>query len=91
VGLATGVLALVMVVLVFYWRFFTDAPLVGYTIIVTTFLFIGSIQLLAFGVMGEYVGRIYDEVKGRPYVVKEASCDENLKSPYDNAMRPSLK
>jgi polyisoprenyl-phosphate glycosyltransferase len=91
VGLATGVLALVMVVLVFYWRFFTDAPLVGYAIIVTTFLFIGSIQLLAFGVMGEYVGRIYDEVKGRPYVVKEASCDENLKSPYDNAMRPSLK
>ncbi|HMF49705.1 MAG TPA: glycosyltransferase family 2 protein [Candidatus Saccharimonadales bacterium] len=76
-GLATGALALVMVALVFYWRFFTDAPLVGYATIVAAFLFIGSVQLLSFGVMGEYIGRIYEEVKGRPhYIVKEASPDE---------------
>jgi len=77
IGLATGLLALMMVVLVFYWRFFTDAPLVGYTLIIAAFLFISSVQLLTIGIMGEYVGRIYDEVKGRPhYVVKEASPTE---------------
>jgi dolichol-phosphate mannosyltransferase len=80
VGLASGVLALIMVILVLYWRFFTSAPLVGYAIIVTTFLFIGSIQLLTIGIMGEYIGRIYDEVKKRPhYIIKEASYE--LKAP----------
>jgi dolichol-phosphate mannosyltransferase len=78
VGLAAGLLALVMVVLVLYWRFFTDAPLVGYTAIIAALLFIGSVQLLTVGIMGEYIGRIYDEVKGRPhFVVKEANL-ENL-------------
>ena len=76
-GMFTGLLSLVMVVPVFYWRFLTNAPLVGYAAIVTAFLFIGSVQLLTVGIMGEYVGRIYDEVKGRPhYVVKEASPTE---------------
>lgn len=74
VGLASGALAFIMVLLVLYWRFFTNAPLVGYAIIVTTFLFIGSVQLLTIGIMGEYIGRIYDEVKKRPhYIVKESS------------------
>jgi glycosyltransferase involved in cell wall biosynthesis len=43
-------------------------------------LFIGSIQLLTIGIMGEYIGRIYDEVKKRPhYIIKEASYE--LKAP----------
>ncbi|MGE0680114.1 MAG: glycosyltransferase family 2 protein [Candidatus Binatia bacterium] len=73
-GFATGVLAFAMVALVLYWRFVTDAPFVGYATLVTAVLFLGSVQLLAFGILGEYVGRIYDEVRGRPhYVVKETS------------------
>jgi dolichol-phosphate mannosyltransferase len=76
-GLVSGLLALLMVAMVFYWRFFTDAPLTGYTAIIISFLFIGSVQLLTVGMVGEYIGRIYDEVKGRPhYVVKEASPAE---------------
>ena len=76
-GLTSGVLALVMVVLVFYWRFFTNSPLVGSFGIIASFLLIGSVQLMTIGIMGEYIGRIYDEVKGRPhYVVKEVSPEE---------------
>jgi glycosyltransferase involved in cell wall biosynthesis len=76
-GLGMGVFALAMVVLVMYWRFFTNAPLTGYTIIITTFLLICSVQLIIFGIMGEYIARIYDEVKARPqYVVKEVGPDE---------------
>jgi len=76
-GFTSGVLALVMVALVFYWRFFMNSPLVGSFSIITAFLLIGSVQLMTIGIMGEYIGRIYDEVKGRPhYVVKEVSPEE---------------
>lgn len=43
----------------------------GFTTLVTLVLFLGGVQLIGIGVLGEYLGRIYDEVKGRPlYVVR---------------------
>ena len=43
----------------------------GYASLMTVVLFGFAIQMMAFGVLGEYVGRLYQEVKGRPiYVVR---------------------
>lgn len=47
-------------------------PVSGYPTIMTVMLFLGSIQLIAIGILGEYIGRIYNEVKKRPvYMINE--------------------
>ena len=44
---------------------------IGFTTLITVMLFLGGIQLIAVGLLGEYLARIYDEVKQRPlYIVK---------------------
>lgn len=51
----------------------------GWATIVTTITFFGGLQLFALGVVGEYIGRIFDEVKHRPHYIidEEASFDSN--------------
>ena len=62
------------------WRLFgfrlfglTAADLPGWTGFVLLLILFGSVQLLLLGVLGEYVGRIYEETKGRPRWVVEAA------------------
>ena len=53
-------------------RIFTDTWVLGWTAMMITVLFIGGVQLICVGILGEYIGRIYNEVKNRPlYVVEE--------------------
>lgn len=53
-------------------RLFGGTPIEGWTSTVVIVLFLGGVQLLSLGVIGEYVGRIFEEVKQRPhYVVRE--------------------
>lgn len=44
-------------------------PVQGWSSIMVTILFIGGIQLITIGILGEYIGRIYDEVKKRPLFI----------------------
>lgn len=70
-GLLSAGIAFVAIPIVLGLRL-TDSYLPGFGTITILILLIGGIQLIALGVIGEYVGRIYDEVKHRPlYIVRE--------------------
>jgi dolichol-phosphate mannosyltransferase len=50
----------------------------GFTTLVTVVLFLGGVQLLSTGLLGEYLARIYDEVKARPlFIVRRRFPDRS--------------
>ena len=55
-------------------RLFTAKTVEGWTSLLVSILIVGGIQLLCLGLIGEYLGKLYLEAKGRPgYIVKESS------------------
>ena len=47
----------------------------GWSCLMMVILFLGGIQLLVLGIVGEYIARIYDDVKGRPNYIIEQSMN----------------
>ncbi len=72
VGLLTSLLAFVFGVWVVLKTLLWGDPVAGYPSLMVVILFLGGIQLMALGIIGEYLGRLYDEAKQRPlYLVDE--------------------
>jgi polyisoprenyl-phosphate glycosyltransferase len=69
-GFAISTLAFLAIPLIVFLKII-GSYLPGFSTITITVLLLGGIQLITIGIIGEYVGRIYDEVKGRPlYLVR---------------------
>jgi polyisoprenyl-phosphate glycosyltransferase len=70
IGVISAALAFAGAILVLVWRFTDELPEgAGLATIALGVLFLGGIQLLTIGILGEYTGRIFDEVKSRPVAV----------------------
>lgn len=71
-GLLTAFAAFVAGIWAIYARLFTDTAILGWASTIISILFVGGMTLFTLGIIGEYINRIYDEVKRRPlYVVQE--------------------
>lgn len=76
---AVGYLGIIVSILSFlygayslYAYFFTNLTIPGWTSLLVAVLFLGGVQLISIGILGEYLLRVYNESKGRPlYIVKK--------------------
>jgi len=75
VGFGASAIALLLAIVIAVFKISNINPPQferGWASTITAVLFLGGVQLISLGILGEYIGRIYDEVKGRPlYLISE--------------------
>ena len=72
VGFASAIISLIYLVIVIIEKLVFGIDVPGYATIVVLVLFLGGLQLFSLGILGEYISKIYVQVKNRPiYVLKE--------------------
>jgi dolichol-phosphate mannosyltransferase len=75
-GFFSAALAILAIPVVVYLRMTGSQAFFGQATTLIAVLFLGGVQLISLGILGEYIGRLYDEAKGRPlYIVREAPED----------------
>ena len=71
-GLIVSLCAFIYMLFVLIKAIAVGDPVAGYPTIMVVMLFLGGVQLLSLGIIGEYIGRIFNETKNRPaYFVRE--------------------
>ena len=82
-GVAVAAAAVFFMCVVLYKKLVSHEAIIGWASTLVAILFLGATQLITLGIVGEYIGRIYEEVKARPYyIVRERRVHE------DEAARP---
>ncbi|MCI0876608.1 MAG: glycosyltransferase family 2 protein [Chloroflexi bacterium] len=75
-GFLSAALAIVAIPIVVYLRLSGKAELSGQATTLIAVLFLGGVQLISLGILGEYIGRLYDEAKNRPlYILREEPAE----------------
>lgn len=82
-GFTIAAISLIAILVVVGLRLLGRHELTGQATTLVAVLFLGGVQLISLGIIGEYLGRIYDEVKGRPLylVAKKWGYDEQEEQP----------
>lgn len=79
-GIGVATLSIIYAIWIVFSTLVFGIQTPGWATIVTTITFFGGLQLFALGVVGEYIGRVFDEVKHRPHYIidEESSFDDNI-------------
>lgn len=79
-GVTFSLLGGLYLLYVIYVRLFTDTALAGWTSVIIAVLILGGVQLACLGIIGQYLGRVYEELKGRPLflVWEDTRASESL-------------
>jgi glycosyltransferase involved in cell wall biosynthesis len=76
-GFFTAGISIIAIPVVIILRIVGSHAFLGQATTLIAVLFLGGVQLISLGILGEYIGRLYDEAKGRPlYIVREAPSKE---------------
>lgn len=78
VGCVTSLLAFVYMLVIFIRTILFGDPVQGYPTMIIVILSLGGIQLLALGILGEYLGRVFTETKNRPVYFVRTYNDEKI-------------
>lgn len=71
-GVISATMGLLGIPVALYLRLMTDITLPGWTSLMIVTSFLGGVQLFILGIIGEYLGRVYDETRSRPlYIISE--------------------
>ena len=74
-GIFTTVLSFIGIVVAVVARLVTDGWVSGWTTLIMVILFLGGIQLISIGILGQYVSRIFEEIKDRPLYIVEKTIN----------------
>lgn len=66
IGTLCGILSVLLIIHVLVSKFILDDAVAGWATITACILFFGGMQLMVLGILGEYIGRVFEEVKNRP-------------------------
>jgi polyisoprenyl-phosphate glycosyltransferase len=76
-GFASAGIAIIAIPFVVYMRITGSQAFFGQATTLIAVLFLGGVQLISLGILGEYIGRLYDEAKGRPlYILRDTPKDQ---------------
>ncbi len=76
-GFLTAGISIIAIPVVIISRIVGSHAFLGQATTLIAVLFLGGVQLISLGILGEYIGRLYDEAKGRPlYIIREAPSKE---------------
>ncbi|WP_425060692.1 putative glycosyltransferase [Sporomusa carbonis] len=84
IGMALGFSSIVLTLHVVYIKLFTTEAVPGWATISASILLLGGLQLVGLGIIGEYVGRIFEEVKQRPLYWLRAELSQNAAKNNDD-------